>query len=317
MLVPVFVLAVAAVAILALITVQAPAPASTTTTTSPSSTSSSIAASTTTTPTTSTTTTATTTTTTTTTTIKVTTTTTPGLNGPGDGLAVPITLTTSRRGVLSGRVITIDPGHNGANYAHPSFVNHLVWNGRADEACDTTGTATNAGYTETQFNWNVAIDLERDLRNLGATVVLTRSSNTTYGPCITQRAAIGNRAHASVAISIHADGGPPNGRGFAILTPVADGINNRIVAPSLRFARALRAAFLRTGMPISTYDGTNGIQPRNDLGGTNLSTVPKVFLECGNMRNTTDAALLTSPRFQRRAAAAIAVGMVAFLSRRQ
>ena len=244
------------------------------------------------------------------------TTTTRGLNGPGRGLAVPITLAASRPGVLSGRVITIDPGHDGANYAHPSFINHLVWNGRAFEACDTTGTATNAGYAEAQFNWNVAIDLERDLRSLGATVVLTRSSNTTYGPCITQRAAIGNRAHASVAISIHADGGPPSGRGFAILTPVADGINNRIVAPSLRFAGALRATFLRTGMPISTYDGQNGIQPRNDLGGTNLSKVPKVFLECGNMRNATDAALLTSPRWQRRAAVAIAKGMVAFLSRR-
>jgi N-acetylmuramoyl-L-alanine amidase len=212
-------------------------------------------------------------------------------------------------------VVAIDPGHNGANYAHPFYINHLVWNGRAAETCDTTGTSTDTGYAEAQFNWNVALELEADLRNLGATVVLTRSSNATYGPCITQRAAIGNRAHAAVAISIHADGGPPSGRGFAILIPVADGINNKIVAPSLRFAHALRTAFLRTGMPISTYDGVDGIQPRNDLGGTNLSTVPKVFLECANMRNATDAALLMSPRWQRQAASAIAEGMVTFLTR--
>jgi N-acetylmuramoyl-L-alanine amidase len=245
--------------------------------------------------------------------IPLTSTTTPGLNGPRRGLATPIALPASRRGILSGDVITVDPGHNGENYAHASYIDRLVWNGREDEACDTTGTSTDAGYTEAQFNWNVAIDLETDLRNLGATVVLTRSSNTTYGPCITQRAAIGNRGHAAVAISIHADGGPPNGRGFAILTPVADGINNTIVMPSLQFARALRTAFLRTGMPVSTYDGKDGIQPRDDLGGTNLSTVPKVFLECGNMRNATDAALLVDPRWQRTAAAAIANGMVAYL----
>jgi N-acetylmuramoyl-L-alanine amidase len=229
------------------------------------------------------------------------------------GLASSISLPPKGRGILTGEVITIDPGHNGENYEHPDFINHLVWNGREDEACDTTGTSTDSGYTEAQFNWNVAIDLETDLRTLGATVVLTRSSNTTYGPCITQRAATGNRAHSAMAISIHADGGPPDGRGFAILVPVADRINSRIVVPSLEFARALRTVFLSTGMPVSTYDGVDGIQPRDDLGGTNLSTVPKVFIECGNMRNATDAALLVDPRWQRSAAAAIAAGMVAYL----
>jgi N-acetylmuramoyl-L-alanine amidase len=236
-----------------------------------------------------------------------------GLNGPSRGLATPITLRPTRHGPLSGKVIAIDPGHDGGNYAHTSYIDALVWNGREREACDTTGTATDAGYTEAQFNWNVATYLVVDLRRLGATVVLTRSSNITYGPCITRRAAIGNRAHAAVAISIHADGGPPTGRGFAILTPVADGINNKIVHPSLRFARALRTAFLRTSMPVSTYDGVDAIQPRNDLGGTNLSTVPKVFLECGNMRNATDASLLIRPRWQREAATAIAEAMLAYL----
>jgi N-acetylmuramoyl-L-alanine amidase len=290
-------LAAAAAALVALVTVPAAAPESTTTTSS--SVLAPTSSSTTSTPPTSTT---------------SSTTTATGLNGPSGGLAKSITLPSSRGGVLSGDVITIDPGHNGANYAHTSYINHLVWNGREDEACDTTGTSTDSGYTEAQFNWSVALDLETDLRNLGATVVLTRSSNTTYGPCITQRAAIGNRAHAALAISIHADGGPPYGRGFAILTPVSDGINDRIVPASLQFARALRTAFLRTGMPVSTYDGTNGIQPRDDLGGTNLSTVPKVFLECGNMRNATDAALLVSPRWQREAGAAIAEAMVAYLT---
>jgi N-acetylmuramoyl-L-alanine amidase len=56
-------------------------------------------------------------------------------------------------------------------------------------------------------------------RAAGAHVVMTRSSNTGIGPCITERAAIGNRAHSDAAISIHADGGPPDGSGFAILIP--------------------------------------------------------------------------------------------------
>ena len=47
-------------------------------------------------------------------------------------------------------------------------------------------------------------------------------------------------------------------------------------------------------MPRSTYIGKDGIAVRNDLGGLNWSTVPKVFIETGNMRNATDAALLKS-----------------------
>ena len=65
--------------------------------------------------------------------------------------------------------------------------------------------------------------------------------------------------------------------------------------------------------PVSTYDGSNGIQPRDDLGGINLSTVPKVFVECANMRNATDAALLTSPAWQKQVADALAQGITEFL----
>ena len=54
---------------------------------------------------------------------------------------------------------------------------------------------------------------------------------------------------------------------------------------------------------------------RTDLGGLNLSTVPKVFIECGNMRNAGDAARLTSPRFRERIAVALEAGFIAFLDR--
>ena len=55
-------------------------------------------------------------------------------------------------------------------------------------------------------------------------------------------------------------------------------------------------------MPESTYDGVDGITHRDDLAGLNLTTVPKVLIECGNMRNATDAALLVRSSFQRKAA---------------
>ena len=95
----------------------------------------------------------------------------------------------------------------------------MVWNGRENEACDTTGTETDNGYTEALFNWNVAQWVAGDLRAEGAHIILTRSSNTGVGPCITERTALANSSDSAVAVSIHADGGPATGRGFAILDP--------------------------------------------------------------------------------------------------
>jgi N-acetylmuramoyl-L-alanine amidase len=218
-------------------------------------------------------------------------------------------------GVLDGKVVLVDPGHNGGNFDASSVINQLIWNGRGSETCDTTGAETDGGYTEAQFNWNVGRYLTADLRAAGATVVLTRTSNTGVGPCVTKRAALGNQAHANAAVSIHADGGPPGGRGFAVLEPVADGINNTIIGPSARLGTDLRNAFeTGTGEQVSTYDGVNGIQPRDDLAGVNLSTVPKVFIECANMRNAADATLITSPAWQAKAARAIAAGLTKFLT---
>ncbi len=137
--------------------------------------------------------------------------------------------------------------------------------------------------------------LTADLEAEGAKVVLTRHSNDGVGPCVNTRARIIDRAHANVAVDIHADGGPPSGRGFTILEPVADKTNAKVIGASDRFAKILRSRFASgTGMPVSTYDGVDGLQPRDDLAGLNLTTVPKVLIECGNMRNATDAKLLVT-----------------------
>jgi N-acetylmuramoyl-L-alanine amidase len=217
---------------------------------------------------------------------------------------------------LAGKVIGVDPGHNGANGSDPAFLDHQIWNGRESEDCDTTGTETNAGYPEHLFTWRVAQYLTADLKAAGARVVLTRHSDSGLGPCVDRRARTIDRAHANVAVDIHGDGGPADGRGFAILEPVADGTNNRVLGSSYRLARILRASFRTgTGMPYSTYDGTDALVKRNDLAGLNLTTVPKVLIECGNMRNATDAALMTSPRWQRRAARAMYQALLAYLRR--
>jgi N-acetylmuramoyl-L-alanine amidase len=218
---------------------------------------------------------------------------------------------------LAGKVVGIDPGHNGLNYTDPAYIDHLIWNGREWETCNTTGTATDSGYTEARFNFRVALFLRADLRRDGARVVMTRHNNHGIGPCVNQRAAIINRAHPDVAIDIHADSGPVSGRGFAVLEPVSDGPNDKVIGSSERFGRDVRRALLAgTSMPESTYDGVDGIKPRDNLAGLNLTRVPEVLIECGNMANSTDARLLTSARFQRRIASALEAAIIRFLRKR-
>ena len=91
---------------------------------------------------------------------------------------------------------------------HPEVINRLVNIVTQTRACDTTGTATNDGYTETAYNLDVSLKLRTILEGAGAHVVMTRTDNNGVGPCIDQRAKIGNDAHAAAGISIHADGGP-------------------------------------------------------------------------------------------------------------
>jgi N-acetylmuramoyl-L-alanine amidase len=217
---------------------------------------------------------------------------------------------------LAGKVIVIDPGHNGANGTHPAEINQQVFIGNGSNACDTTGTQTNAGYQEFDFNMDVSNRLARLLEDEGARVVLTRSDNRGWGPCITERAAIGNEAGADLAISIHADGGPASGRGFHVLVPGAvPGYNDGIVAPSAEFGKVLRDTYgERTGMPPATYIGRDGLMVRTDLGGLNLSTVPKVFLETGNMRNATDAQQLADPTFRQTIATAVSEAMTTYFA---
>jgi N-acetylmuramoyl-L-alanine amidase len=217
---------------------------------------------------------------------------------------------------LAGEVIGIDPGHDGGNFDDPAYIDRQVWNGREWEDCDTTGTETDSGYTEARFNFSVASYLRADLIADGAKVVMTRHSNSGVGPCVTTRSQIIDRAHADVAVDIHADGGPPGGRGFTILEPVADGPNNRVIGASVRFGADVKASMLaHTSMPASDYYGAGGVIFRDDLAGLNLTTVPKILIECGNMRNATDAALLVRPWFQREVARALTDAILTFFSR--
>ncbi|WP_405932506.1 N-acetylmuramoyl-L-alanine amidase [Streptomyces sp. NBC_00827] len=220
---------------------------------------------------------------------------------------------------LKGKVVVIDPGHNPGNFQHTAEINRKVNIGTNSKECDTTGTATNAGYTEAQFTLDVSRRLRTILQQQGATVKFTQNGDRSWGPCIDERAEIGNKANADAVVSIHADGAGAGQRGFHVILPgtVHDGAADTrpIIATSRDLGERIAGNFAReTGTAPSNYIGEGtGLDVRTDLGGLNLSTVPKVFIECGNMRDSQDAARLTSGAWRQKAASGISDGIVSFL----
>jgi N-acetylmuramoyl-L-alanine amidase len=217
----------------------------------------------------------------------------------------------------SGPLVALNPGHNGANATHTTEINRQVPAGFGEyKACDTTGTETNAGYPEHAFNWDVTLRVRTILQAHGVRVILTRPDDAGVGPCVDQRAAIGNQAGVRAVISIHADGAPSDGHGFHVCYASRPPAGAQVDAQSRALSTAVHDALARSsGLVTSTYLGSNGYYPRSDLAGLNLATVPATFLELGNMRNAGDAALQTSATGRQRVAAAVAAGILAYLGR--
>jgi N-acetylmuramoyl-L-alanine amidase len=180
--------------------------------------------------------------------------------------------------------------------------------------CQTTGAATNDGYPEHSFNWDVATRVRAALEQMGVTVEMSRPDDASVGPCVDQRAAAANRMHPDADVSIHADGGPASGQGFHV-NYSAPPLNGAQSGPAVVLATAMRDSMVADGMQPSTYIGADGLYGRADLAGLNLADYPAVLVETGNMRNTGDAALMETADGRQRYADAITAGIVAFLTR--
>jgi N-acetylmuramoyl-L-alanine amidase len=209
--------------------------------------------------------------------------------------------------------VVLDPGHNGRNGQDPGAIARPVPDGRGGtKPCNTTGTATDAGYPEHAFTFDVATRVAQRLTAEGVRVVMTRTDDDGVGPCVDERGLAGERQGADAVVSIHADGSAAAHSGFHVaysdppLGPVQAG-------PALALATALRDAMRSGGFPDSDYIGREGLSPRPDLAGLNHATRPAALVECANMRNPAEAALVSSPEGRDRYAAAITRGVLVFL----
>jgi N-acetylmuramoyl-L-alanine amidase len=212
---------------------------------------------------------------------------------------------------IAGMVVFIDPGHNGSNDAS---ITHQVPTGRGGtKDCQTSGTSTNSGYMEHTFTWDTALRVRAALNALGVRTAMSRGNDTALGPCVDARAAAANALHPNAILSIHADGGPPSGRGFHV-NYSAPPLNQAQAGPSVQYARIMRDQMQASGIPPANYIGQDGLYGRSDLAGLNLAQYPSVLVECGNMKNPVDSALMESAEGRQKYADALVRGVAGFLA---
>ncbi|SPM30049.1 N-acetylmuramoyl-L-alanine amidase, partial [Mycobacterium terramassiliense] len=212
---------------------------------------------------------------------------------------------------IAGMVVFIDPGHNGSNDAS---IGRQVPTGRGGtKDCQTSGTSTNSGYMEHTFTWDTALRVRAELSALGVRTAMSRGDDTGLGPCVDARAAAANSLHPNAVLSIHADGGPPSGRGFHV-NYSAPPLNPAQAGPSVQYARIMRDQMQASGIPPANYIGQDGLYGRSDLAGLNLAQYPSILVECGNMKNPVDSALMESPEGRQKYADALVRGVAGFLA---
>jgi N-acetylmuramoyl-L-alanine amidase len=211
---------------------------------------------------------------------------------------------------IAGMIVFLDPGHNGSN---DDSISRQVPTGRGGtKDCQASGTSTEDGYAEHTFAWDTTLRIRQALTALGVRTAMSRGDDTGLGPCVDERAAMANSLRPNAVVSVHADGGPPTGRGFHVLYS-APPLNDAQAGPSVRFAQIMRDQLAASGFVPSTYIGSGGLNPRSDIAGLNLAQYPSILVELGNMKNPVDSGLMKTPEGRQKYADAVVRGIAGFL----
>ncbi len=178
-------------------------------------------------------------------------------------------------GSLRGHTIVVDPGHGGKD----------------------PGALGRGPAREKAINLDIATRLAERLREAGANVVMTRSSDRFIE--LDERSAIANRTRCDLFISIHAD---------SAKRTTAEGLTAYIArgtgGQSLRAANHIGAALRRAGFD---FNGVRGAGYRVLVDHNR----PAVLIECGYVTNRSEAQRLATGDYREHIADAIAAGIAA------
>lgn len=204
---------------------------------------------------------------------------------------------------LAGKTICIDPGH--PSETSPGTKGRLI--------------------TENRANWLVALKLKALLEQMGARVVMTKSSENEM---VTnrRRAEIANAANADLMIRLHCDAAPSPG--LAVFYPDRQGTTAGVTGPSQsvreRSRRAAQAFYPAVMAALQGEIRGRGIKGdsatyvggrQGALTGSIFSQVPVLTVEMVVLTIPSDEAFIAAERGQNMMAAALAKGIAAAVAK--
>lgn len=197
---------------------------------------------------------------------------------PSTPLPTRIQPTVSSSVSLRGATIVIDPGHGGKD---PGAGN---------------GGGIVSRHVEKDIVLDIGLRISRLLTERGANVIMTRSTDV-FIP-LERRAAIAERSHADLFVSIHVDSLPskPNISGAKVY------IYTQASSQSQKAAMSMVNAFKKANIYCRGLDRQNFHVLREH-------SRPAMLIECGFLTNRTEARNLDSASYRARLAAAIADGI--------
>ncbi|MFH0981304.1 MAG: N-acetylmuramoyl-L-alanine amidase [Planctomycetota bacterium] len=166
---------------------------------------------------------------------------------------------------------------------------------------DDPGAHGVAPVPEKRINLAIALELAHALEERGANVITTRESDR-FIP-LDDRAALADRTHTDLFVSIHADSSPR-----AEVSGATVYIARSASAASRDAAENIVAALERAGVEC------RGIS-QADFRVLARHSRPAVLVECGYLTNRAEAERLSTTSYQARLAAAIAEGITEHFSR--
>lgn len=202
--------------------------------------------------------------------------------------------------------VAIDAGHQARGDSSLEPIGPGASTKKAKVAGGATGVSTRT--PEYKLTLQIAKRLRKELLNRGYEVVMIRTSNN-VNISNKKRAQIANKSGADICIRIHADGSSSSSvRGASVLYPSA---NNPYVAklskPSKRLSNCLIKKYCR-----ATGIRNRGLSQRDDLTGTNWSTIPVSLVELGFLSNPTEDKMMQRADVQKKMARGLADGIDAY-----
>lgn len=194
---------------------------------------------------------------------------------------------TNNSGVLSGRTITIDPGHGGSD----------------------SGAIGPTGLNEKTATLGISLDLAKMLKQAGAKVYITRKVDEDVAPQpatdseeLQARADVGNESNSDIFVCIHLD---------SFTSPSAKGTTGYYFAGSSSSQRL--ADYIKDGVieQLGTVD--RGTKTANFYV-LKHTTMPATLLETAFVSNPDEEALLKSDEGQKKAALGIYNGIVRYFN---